>query len=45
MQGYRGWICAVLGVMTFEIEVLLSVCVFVVNVCDNLTILFFNEDM
>ena len=31
--------------MIFEMEVLLGVCGFVVNICDNLAILFFNEDV
>ena len=32
-------------VMTFKIEVLLGVCGFVVNICDNLAILIFNEEI
>ena len=36
---------AILWFVTFEIEVLLSVCEFVVNVCDNLGIFIFNEDI
>ena len=31
--------------MTIEMELWLDVCGFVVNVCDNLAILFFYEDV
>ena len=31
--------------LTFEMEVMLGVCGFVVNVCDNLAIFVFNEDV
>ena len=33
------------GGMNFEMVVFLGVCAFVVNVCDNLAILVFNEDV
>ena len=38
------YVC-VFGVMTFEMEVLLGVCWFVVNVCDSLAILVYEEDI
>ena len=41
----RDSVYAVSGYMTFEMEVLLGVFGFVVNVCDNLTILVVNEDV
>ena len=39
--GVRDVFYAVLGVVTFEMEVLFGVCWFVVNFCDNLAILVF----
>ena len=43
--GKRDGFYADFGVMTFEIEVLLCVWGFAVNICDNLVILIFNEDV
>ena len=40
----RDGLCAVLGVMALEMDVLLGVCQFEVDICDILTVLIFTED-
>ena len=44
-ENVRDKFYAIFGAVTFEVGVLLGVCGFMVNVCDNLAIFSFNEDV
>ena len=44
-KSVRDGIYAAFGMVTFEVDVLLGICGFVVNFCDNLAIFVFNEDV